>query len=377
MNILHVVESLDRGGLERVVVDLAIEQQASGHYVAVCCLFRAGILANELEGRAVAVHTIGKRSGFDLKAITRMRALIRQSGVCIVHSHNAVANYYSALARPFVGRVRLINTRHGMGESGANNRKERLYRLSLSRTSAVAAVCKNSARHFAAQKLVPKRLLNVVHNGIRIEKFLETGLRSRRSSRSNLGIAEDALVIGTVGRLNWAKDHAMLIESFARLERSDADRLVIVGDGELRNELELLIQSLGLEQQVILLGDRSDIPQVLAAFDIFALTSETEGYSVALLEAAAAGLAIIASDVGGNSEIVRHNETGILVSPRTVGEFVTALNLLATDSNVRQGLGRGAAKWAREFAGLGSMVSAYNALYSERGGPVTSTGESF
>ncbi len=169
----------------------------------------------------------------------------------------------------------------------------------------------------------------------------------------------------------------MLIESFGRLERGDADRLVIVGDGELRSELELLIERLGLEQQVVLLGDRSDIPQVLAAFDIFALTSETEGYSVALLEAAAAGLAIIASDVGGNSEIVRHNETGILVGPRTVGGFVRALNLLAADSNVRQGLGRGAARWARENAGLGSMVTAYDVLYSESDGRVTSAGESF
>lgn len=374
MSILHVVESLERGGLERVVVDLATEQKALGRDVAVCCLFRRGILADELEALGIAVYVIGKSKGFDLGAVMRLRKLMRKLGADIIHTHNAVANYYSALACLFNTRLRLVNTRHGMGETNANGKKEKLYRISLMRTSAVVAVCAHAANRFFSNDLVPERLLNVVHNGIRVEKFAEVGPESRERIRSSLGISRDALVVGTVGRLNWAKDHAMLVESFAALERSRSDRLVIVGGGELRDKLDAHVARLGLEEQVMFLGDRSDIPELLAAFDIFALTSVTEGYSIALLEAAAAGLAMVVSDVGGNSEIVHHELTGLLVEPRTVDAFASVLRLLATDSNARLRLGHGAAQWAQRNASLGSMVRAYDFAYKGQALPAASSG---
>ena len=179
MNVLHLVESLERGGLERVVVDLALAQKAAGHEVAVCCLFRKGQLAQELTTNGVDVSCADKRPGLDTQAIRRVYREIRRTNAAVLHSHNAVANYYGALAALLRPGVRLVNTRHGMGSAQAGSAKERLFRMSLLRTAAVAMVCERAKDHFIASGMVPRRLAHVVLNGIRVEKFTVASRTSR------------------------------------------------------------------------------------------------------------------------------------------------------------------------------------------------------
>jgi len=264
-----------------------------------------------------------------------------------------------------------------MGTVRAASVKERLYRISLLRTFAVAAVCTAAARHFAYHGIVPRKMLGVVHNGIPLDRFPVRDTHTAAAARSTLGIDSEAIVIGTVGRLNWAKDQAMLIEAFSKMHaRTPHARLVIVGDGELRDSLTQQIDDAGLNGAVLLLGDRNDVSRILPAFDIFTVTSVTEGYSIALLEAAAVGLPIVASDVGGNREIVRDGGTGLLVRERTADGFAVALDRLARDPDLRLSLASGAYAWAKSEAGLHAMVENYDRFYrSQIGGSLAANDE--
>lgn len=364
MNILHLVESLERGGLERVVVNLALAQQAAGHAVAVVCLFREGTLAAELSAAGVRVTCAAKSASLDWRAVRHVRRELASLSAEVLHTHNAMANYYGVLAA-LGRRVRVVNTRHGMGSSSAKALTERLYRASLLRTTAVAAVCEHARRHFVATRMVPARLAHVVRNGIRVEDFTASSPEARTRARAMLGIATHAYVVGTVGRLNWAKDHALLIDAFAELEQQvPGSRLVVIGDGDLRPTLQQHATQAGVAGRVTFAGDRGDVPLLLAAFDVFALTSVTEGYSIALLEAAAAGLPVVASDVGGNREIVQDGSTGVIVRERTAESFVRALAALAESNERRTAMGNSARRWAEAFGSVASMAESYASLYS-------------
>ncbi|MEO6186582.1 MAG: glycosyltransferase [Steroidobacteraceae bacterium] len=360
MKILHVVESLERGGLERVVVSLALAQRNAGHEVEVSCLFREGLLAHELREAGVSLRCAGKKAGIDLPALRRLRTHARAMDAGVVHSHNAVSNYYAAAALLGTG-IALVNTRHGMG-AGSAARKEKLYRLSLRRTAAVAAVCDAARQTFVAEGLAPARMMHVVRNGIELAGFPPDA--DRRGARVRLGLEAGVYVVGTVGRLNSAKNHARLVDAFALLHAArPASRLVIVGGGHQQAALVKQIAALGLGDVVVLAGDRSDVPALLPAFDVFALSSDTEGYSLALLEAGAACLPCVVSDVGGNAEIVQSEVTGIVVGTPTPAAFAEAFMRLAADDRLRLGMGRAARTWVEVHGSAAAMARAYEQFY--------------
>jgi glycosyltransferase involved in cell wall biosynthesis len=364
MRILHLVESLERGGLERVVVNLALAQQAAGHSVAVVCLFREGALTPELRGAGIRVICARKSAALDWRAIRHLRREIAAAPIDVLHTHNPVANYYGVVA--VLGRrTRVVNTRHGMGSASPKALRERLFRLSLSRTAAVAVVCAEAGRRFVEAGIVPARLLRVVPNGIFVEQFAVATPAAKIAARAALGLPADAYVIGTVGRLNWAKDHALLFDAFASFQRrSPRSRLVVIGDGSLRPRLEAHAASTGIADLVTFAGDRSDVPSLLAAFDVFVLTSITEGYSIALLEAAAAGLPSIVSDVGGNREIVEDGSSGLIVKERTAESFARAFDDVAASDGRRARMGRNARRWVEAFGTVAAMSASYASLYS-------------
>ncbi|HJW46671.1 MAG TPA: glycosyltransferase, partial [Lysobacter sp.] len=283
------MENLERGGLERVVIDLAIVQREAGHDCRVICLFERGALADELVKQGIDVHTCGKRRGLDLTALRRLRSLLRNDPRSVLHTHNAVANYHAVLASAGLRIPRIVNTRHGMGSLDPRSRRERLYRWSMPRTHAVAAVCDAARGHFLRHGVEPRSGLHVVRNGIRVERFTAASASQRERLASELGFPPGTRLLGTVGRLNPVKDQASLIRAFRRLhDEVPAVGLVLIGDGDLRNELEACASEQGVTSLVRFLGDRGDVHRLLPGFHVFVLPSRSEGYSIALLEASAA-----------------------------------------------------------------------------------------
>jgi glycosyltransferase involved in cell wall biosynthesis len=364
MNITHVVENLNRGGLERMVIDLVKLQQEQGHRCQVLCLFEPGVLARELDGTGIPVRACGKRRGVDLRALARLRRALGEHGTEVLHTHNAVAHYHAIWASRGLGIRRVVNTRHGMGANRRSGRREWLYRRALAGTDVIATVCAAARDDAVRRGIIPLDKARVVPNGIPVESFqLSSGEHLARMQQT-LGVSAQTRVIGSVGRLNWTKDQASLIRAFGIVCRQVPDALLLlIGDGELRAQLQQCAIAEGLGGRVRFLGDRSDVHELLPGLELFAMSSLSEGYSMALLEASATALPIVATAVGGNGEIVRDGVSGCLVPASDPVALAAAIAALLGDPVRARALGTAARAWVETEGSLETMARRYDAIY--------------
>jgi glycosyltransferase involved in cell wall biosynthesis len=358
MKVLHVIESLEFGGAEKVVVDLAnalVERVPVG----VCCVKRTGELREALDAR-ITVHCLDKREGNDLRIPGRLARLVRGDRYDVVHSHTWGVFLEPALARRRGTPRRLVHTVHGRyleyapGVAGRVKRRLRrvLERRLVRRYDAVVAVS-GPIRDYVARNLrIAEPRLVTIHNGIRIRPSV-AGARG-----------DGALTFITVGRLAPVKNQGMMLGAFARVARAHAGaRLCIVGDGPERGALEMQVRRLGLEGRVELLGFREDIEALLAGADVFLMSSRYEGISIAVLEAMRARLPVIASRVGGVPDTVADGRTGLLFADGDEEGMAGAMDRLARSRDDRIAMGEeGFRRLEREFS-MDSMVEKYYALY--------------
>ncbi len=364
MKITHVVENLNRGGLERVVIDLARTQRAAGHDCQIVCVFERGHLADEPESFGIPVIAGDKACAGTVRALRTLRSAVRNHGSDVLHTHNATAHYHAIAATLGLRFQSVVSTRHGLGDTQPSSRRERLYRLALSRTDAVVAVSAALRDSFIQRwSLTPTRV-TAVANGIDVDRFQPADDTSRARLRTELQLPATTPIVGTVGRLNWAKDQATLLHAFAELRSTRPDAaLVLVGGGELGPDLRALADRLDIAAAVHFLGDRSDVGQLLRGFDVFALSSIREGYSIALLEACAAGLPIVATDVGGNREIVRPHVNGSIVPPADAAALAQALSSMLATSDGARAMGVQGRDWVARHGSLEAMAQRYEAIY--------------
>ena len=365
MRITHAVENLNRGGLERVVIDLATAQAAAGHDCQVVCLFEAGTLAHELGSRGIRVVECGKRDGADARALWRLRRALVSQRTEVLHSHNSTPHYYAAVAALGLGLRRVLNTRHGMGDDSPTSRRESLFRQSMRLTDISVAVSAAAGRRLVDAGLVAARKVRVLPNGIHAEPFQPRDPRKRQQLAVSLGLPAETQLVGFVGRLNWAKDLPTLVAAFARIRAARDDvALVLVGEGDDRARIESAIAEAGVGDRVFLLGDRNEVPALLPAFSAFAMSSISEGYSIALLEACASALPIVATDVGGNAEIVADGVNGLVVPPADPDALAAALARLLDDPDLAGRMGQAGRAWLMANATFDIMAARYLDLYT-------------
>ena len=364
MNITHFVESLDRGGLERMVLELVKYQHGQGHHCQVVCLYSRGSLAHELDELGIGVKVCGKRQGFDLTALARARRMVRVHATEVLHTHNAVAHYQAVLATCGLPMRQVINTRHGMGVNRRARRREWLYRRALARTDTVVAVCEAARSDAIKRGIVPSAKARVVPNGIHVDAFRVASQAMHDRLACLLDLPGQTRLIGTVGRLNWTKDQLSLIRAFKQVHEHHADTaLVLIGDGELRASLQQSAMDEGVADRVHFLGDRNDVHELLQGLDMFVLSSLSEGYSMALLEASAAALPIVATHVGGNGEIVRDGITGRLAPAGNPAALAEAMLALLGNWQHAMALGQAARAWVEKYGSLEAMAMRYAQLY--------------
>lgn len=364
LRIVHVVDSLECGGLERVVTDLAKAQQAAGHQVSVFSINDTEGFKPELLQAGITVVEGHKRAGLDLGVVKALRAWIKSQAIDVVHAHNFVPNYHSAAALLGLGQPPvLVCTCHDMGMRLSNRKLRLLFTLSLRRTARVAMVGQQVYEQYLKSGLVrPERALAVL-NGIPVDRFAWTPARRQRA-RQALGLSADDLVLGCVGRLAALKNHARVIDVMpALLQAHPSLKLVIVGDGPMRSALTEQVERLGLGANVLLAGQRADVADLLPAFDVFALPSQTEGLSIALLEACATSLAVVATRVGGNPEIIKDGQTGLLIQVDDNLALQQAVERLLGDAGLRQKLALSACEWVVRHASSMALEQAYAACY--------------
>jgi glycosyltransferase involved in cell wall biosynthesis len=252
-----------------------------------------------------------------------------------------------------------------MGTRLRDRKLRAFFAFSLRRTRRAAMVSRQVRDWYVESKLVPADRAVTITNGIPVERFRATPER-RAAARRALGLADDALIVGCVGRLVPVKNHALLLECLPHFAARHANLdIVLVGGGELGTMLRERAASLGVADRVLFAGERPNVTDLLPAFDVFAQPSLSEGLSIALLEASATGLAIVATDVGGNREIVGDGETGLLVPSGDVDALTAALDRMLSGADLRARFGAAAAEWAERNASISAMREAYDRFYRD------------
>ena len=310
-HVAHILSSFAMGGQERVAFDLAVSQHRAGWPVTVLSLAPPpdGMLADELRAAGIAFARVARdKPGVSPSLIVRLAWWLRQNGVGLVHTHNRMALIYGAPAGRLAGAA-VVHTKHGSNPKGGT----RLVAGNLAGrcVHAFVAVSPETADVARRRREVAQRRLLVITNGVELARF-HPDPAARAAIRLELGLPGDAWVIGTVGRIAKEKNQALLVRAMAPL-LGPRTRLVIAGDGPLLPQLSAQIEELGLSQVARCLGVRRDVPAVLNALDTFVLTSDTEGLPLVVLEAAATGLPIVSTAVGGIPTVVAEGETGYLV----------------------------------------------------------------
>lgn len=376
--IVHVLYRLDTGGMEHMLVTL-INQTCQRYRHAVVCLEGYGALRNRIESADVVCVALGKRSGKDWRCYFRLWRVLRDLGPDLVHTYNIGAVDVAPVAR-LAGVRHVVHAERGRdaADPRGESRKYRLLRRGLLLfIDRYLAVSRNLQDWLTEKVGIPSSRVACIPNGVDVTAF--AGTAHERRPRRLLGAfaPPGTVLIGTVGRLDAVKDHAGLIAAFRILceawpRQGEQLRLVLLGAGSLRAALESQVERGGLSAQVRLLGNRSDVAALLAEFDVFALSSIAEGMPGVVLEAMASGLPVVATDVGGVSEVVEAGVTGTLVPAGDPHALAAALHAYVADEQLRRRHGdAGCARVAAHFS-LRTMVSAYVALYDELLGRRTS-----
>ena len=347
MHVVHVVFSLDVGGQERVILDLAKGAVAHGHRATVISLSAGGTLRERFAG--IPVETVEKAEGFTPGLALRLAARFRALRPDVVHTHNSSPLIYGGPAARALRVRRLVHTKHGASDGG------RAIRYVSRLADHFVAVSEDTARVAREQEHVPAAKLRVIPNGIDIRSY-DRDAAARARVRAELGLDDRAILVGSVGRLVPVKNYGLLIDAMAPL-LGDHVHLAIAGGGE---EAEALRAK---SDRVHWLGVRHDIPALLSAFDVFAMSSHTEGLPLAVIEAMASSLPIACTAVGGLPRVIDSGVTGELVTPGDAVALRACLDRLVRDPARRAQLGAAARGAAVARFSMDRVVDEYLALY--------------
>jgi glycosyltransferase involved in cell wall biosynthesis len=377
--VCHLIESLEHGGAEALVCRLAAGLRKTKYRPIVCCL-RGGPLAAQLEKDRIPVHCLGLRRRsiaegpafvlFVARVLTRLARLVRTERVAIIHAHLPDNIIWAASVGVLTGTP-IVGTYHGLGilPDGRSRLDPRnalrrwsyraLARLS-DRTIAVSAPVRDM---LCTEVGLDERQTVLILNGVDTELY--AGAEDTCPLRAELGLGS-MRVIACVGRLIAAKGQRYLVDALPAVVAQHPDAaLVLIGDGPERAGIEDRIRALGLGRHVRLVGERNDVPRLLALCEVFVLPSFAEGIPLSLIEAMAAGKPVVATAVPGNLDVVLDERYGVLVPPRDAGAIANAICALLADPARAREIGSNARARARAHFDIGRSLAATVSLYDE------------
>lgn len=362
--VCHVVHSLNVGGAEILASALAANLR-DRYRVSFACLDEAGAMAEQVRDAGYPLVVLDRRPGVDRACRKRLRDFFLEEQVDIVHAHQYTPFFYSLLARGWRSQPRIIFTEHGRHYPDVTSVKRRLFnRMMLGRGDRVVGVGGQVKQAIVEKESIAAARVRLIYNGVDLSRFEDAG--DGGAIRQELDLSTDAFVITMVCRLDPLKDIGTAVEAFHRVHReSPHARLVIVGDGPERAMIESHIAELKLQDTVTLLGLRRDVPAILAGSDLLLQSSISEGIPLTVIEAMAAGVPVVATDVGGLHEMIDDGEQGLLAPARAPEQLAACIGRIIHDDNLRDSLVEAARRRAQEMFSEQQMVSAYDALYRE------------
>jgi glycosyltransferase involved in cell wall biosynthesis len=344
--VLIVIKGLGRGGAEQLLLSgVPYLDTERYRYQFAYLLPWKDSLVPELTGAGFAVHCLDGAKGTGWAG--RLRDLVRREGIGLVHAHSPVA---AAGVRVVAGRrTRVVYTEHNLwGRYHPATWAANLVTFPRNdHVFAVSETVRASIRYPGPLRLLPMPPVETLHHGLDPAALPPPG---RDGVRGELGIPEDAPVVGSVANFKAAKDHATLLRAAVQVRQAiPAVRFVLVGQGPLEAEIRHQAGELGLDGTVVFAGFRTDATRLMAAFDAFALSSTYEGLPIALIEAMATGCPAVVTRVGGTPEVVDDGVHGFLVPPRDPDALAAGLTRLLGDRSLRAAMGAAAAGRAQDF----------------------------
>lgn len=363
--VMHVTLSLDIGGLETVIKELCRRLDSDLFTSEVLCL-RGYDEDNikQLTEAGIPVHLLRKRHKLDLGFFWRVAKLLRRQKIDILHAHSGCF-FYAAVFVCLAAVRKFVYTAHGLPV--LNRLQDRIEdNLAGIFCSAIVPVSQEIKAVMERRMPLVKSKMVPILNGIDTERFRPFADASeRRKMLDRYNLPEDAFLVGSVGRLDPVKNYSMLLRTFAALlvERGKQLRLIMVGDGPCRAELEKLASELGIAESVTFLGRQYRVFEILPLLDVFVLSSFTEGTSVALLEAQACGVPAVVTNVGGNGDIIEEGINGFLCEVNADADMIAGLQHLQQDSRLQDQMAEAAREVVLQRFGLSAMVQNYEKLF--------------
>lgn len=341
IRILLMIDDASLGGGQMHVILLAKYLSQSKFEVSIVTESQ-GWLVDAANALKIPLYQINISNKLTWQAFKDVQKLLTENHFDIIHTHGGTAGFWGrVLSRIFSKSSKIIHTYHGLHYLKNTNLKSKIFRIIdqilLSITDQIICVCHADYISGLTAKVVSSNSSTIIYNGIEIDKFTE--ILDKEKDQRIFNIDNEKFIFGNVARLHQQKGHQILLQAFAKIVKSHINaHLLIIGDGELKEELISLTASLEISDKVNFLGTRSDICEFLAAIDVFVLPSLWEGQPIALLEALAMAKPCIASAVNGIPEIINHGLNGYLVNPNDIDSLYQAMVLLMSDQKLCQQL---------------------------------------
>lgn len=328
LHVAHITLSMMQGGIENLILSLCDGMDRTRFSFYIYCLDSGGDLIRNAEEMGIRTRIFSRRPGIDFGLIFQIGKQLKNDGINIVHTHNEAANFYGCIAGRMSKVPVIINTEHSRHYIDGLWRR-RLEKRFLSFLTNKMVIVNEELKNISLSrdKISPSKL-EVIVNGVDVEKFSQTTINEGEIIRANLGISLNAKVVIIVARLHPIKNHFLLFDAVQQIAREFASLIVlVVGDGEERTKLEGLAIKLGIQNNIIFLGVRTDIPQILKASNVMVLCSQTEGLPLVLLEGMSAKVPIIVTCGANKSGLINDRENGFVCTdtPSDLAKIISGI----------------------------------------------------
>ncbi len=361
IRVLQLVEGMNWGGAETKLLELIDHMDRDRFETTVCSLGMGDRIRSRFDELGIAFVSFERRSRMDPKLIWDVSSLIRKEKIDVVMTTLFYADVIGSLASAVSPNKAVFSWETISAPEWLVWHRLWAYRFAIRFASKVISVSRATGKWLVEKRGVPEEKVTVIPYGVNLERFRDG---NNPELRRELGISPETLVAGVVARLHSQKGHRYLIEAARTIiPQVDDVKFVLVGDGELRNDLERSAEQAGIREHFVFLGFRSDVAELLRTFDLFVLPSLYEGLPNVVLEAMATGLPVVATAVDGTVELVDDGVTGYLVEPRRPAALHEKITALLKDPELRSQFGRaGRARVEREYS-LRSQVDNFQELY--------------
>ncbi|MDO9047785.1 MAG: TIGR03088 family PEP-CTERM/XrtA system glycosyltransferase [Methylobacter sp.] len=368
--IVHIIYRLGIGGLENGLVNLINQLPCDAYRHAIVCLKDSTDFKERLIRNDVDIYQFNKKEGQDWGSFVKLYKLLRQIKPTIVHTRNLAAIEYQVPAW-LAGVKHRVHSEHGWDVSdpdGSNIKYQWIRRLIKPLIQRFIPLSKHLESYLTEKIQVSPKKITRICNGVDTRVFYPPTEKKAPLPDCPFSFSQDEVIIGTVGRMHGVKDQLTLVKAFIRICENDPEhkhklKLLIAGDGPLKALAINLLEESQLTDHAWLPGERSDVAEIMRRLDIFILPSQAEGISNTILEAMATGLTVIATDVGGNPELVVDGKTGSLIAAADVVLMAEKILDYVNDAKKRHQHGQNAHQRVLQEFSLTAMVGRYKAVY--------------